>query len=158
MDEAIETAISSVPKRHTIIGRMRRKRKIKALTEQIKAEGGPSPHSGAAETAAARLRERKAASVASTDEAHSNGEGSDGTEKKRPSPGSIVGSVTLEATFIPVHSSSEEMEAGPSEGGAEEETVKTMEDRAPSLRRSVRVSSKDNVFLCWLYFFSSLSL
>jgi hypothetical protein len=101
-DAAVAEAMAALPKRRGLIGRLRRKKEAKAVLAQVHG-GAPSPRSDGGSAAATDAHSDAGSSVA-------------GAERVKRVPGTVTGSVTLEATFLPfAHADAPPVESAPEE-------------------------------------------
>jgi len=111
-DAAVAAAVASLPKRRGLIGRLIHKKEVKKATSKaiVEAGGGADGDSSEAGSVAETPRGMAGHRSGGGNKKHPEGGAPEGkgevTERgERPPPGTVVGGLTLEVTYVPFASS-----------------------------------------------------
>ena len=134
-DAAVAAAVAALPKKRTLIGKLRRRKEAAKIAATL----GGTPSSGAAavpsssETASGITTPRNSAALGSgalgspsqhsEDGSEVNADGEVQSRRKKPPPGTVTGSITLEVTYLPFKSSAPPPEATPAAETSQAATV-----------------------------------
>jgi hypothetical protein len=136
-DAAVAAAIDALPKKRTLIGKLRRRKEAKKLaaamgsapsaSTELNTSGLTTPRNSAAIPGGVGDTPGSSSAMVGSSIAHSEDGSGDGevvsSRRKRAPPGSVTGSITLEVTYLPFKSSAPPPPPTPAAETAGEATV-----------------------------------